>query len=216
MAFLRNPQRIIPAGPNRTSLAGIKLRAHAKYEVQPPSGVHIYRRAEGKFPARYAACTTDALRIIGNTHSAKHHQKARKVYEFLRGKYYGISEPMVRWVLKQCSGCELVAPNKTKKIIRPIISSRCLDRIQIDLMDFRSRTEGENRWVIQIKDHFSHYVWVHPLEDKTSEGVARVMANWLMYNGRPRILQVLLPPSLVAILILIDNVIMAASLKERC
>ena len=95
---------------------------------------------------------------------------------------------MVEWVIEECCGCELMAPNKTKPIINPIVSWRCLERSQIDLMDFHSRAEDDYKWIIQIKDHFSHYVWANPVERKTEQAVADIMVTWFVYNGRPQIL----------------------------
>ena len=43
-----------------------------------------------------------------------------------------------------------------------------MDRIHIDFMDLRSTTDGDYSWVIQIKDHFSDYVWLYPLKAKES------------------------------------------------
>ena len=63
-----------------------------------------------------------------------------------------------------------------------------MDRVQIDLMDFRAKADGDFKWIIQIKDHFSRFVWLHPLVAKESEGVAAIMKNWFMYNGHPKIL----------------------------
>jgi hypothetical protein len=55
-------------------------------------------------------------------------------------------------------------------------------------MDFRAKADGEYKWILQIKDHFSRYVWLHPLNEKASAGVAAVMKNWFMYNGYLKII----------------------------
>ena len=64
-----------------------------------------------------------------------------------------------------------------------------MDRFYIDLVDLRNMKDGHYSWVIQIKDHFSHYAWLHPLRTKESKRVAKVMADWFMYTGYPKILQ---------------------------
>ena len=45
-------------------------------------------------------------------------------------------------------------------------------------MDLRTIKNGDYSWIIQIKEHFSHYVWLHRLRAKESKRVAKVMANW--------------------------------------
>ena len=44
LAFRREPKPAIDPGPEAKSLAGIKHRAHEKFEIQPPGGSNIYRR----------------------------------------------------------------------------------------------------------------------------------------------------------------------------
>ena len=50
------------------------------------------------------------------------------------------------------------APNATKPVITPIRTARCMDRVQIDLMNFKAKMDGGFKYIIQIKDHFSRYV----------------------------------------------------------
>lgn len=196
-SFLATPTNNIKHSKNQ--LMGIKYRATTQFELQ--NGCHIYRKAEKKgirtpggavgdreYRIRYAARTCDAFRIIANTHSMYEHPGIRKTHEIVSENYYGITEANVKWVLEQCGICALNAKNKTKAIITPIASSGCLDRIQIDLMDFRAKADGDYKWIIQIKDHFSHFVWLHPLKGKESEPIAEIMNNWFMYCGYPKIL----------------------------
>ena len=68
----------------------------------------------------------------------------------------------------------------------PILSGRCLDRIQFDLMDFTSTPDQEYNWILQIKDTFSKYVWLIPLLDKRAETVAKAIEVWIGQNGQAR------------------------------
>jgi hypothetical protein len=56
-------------------------------------------------------------------------------------------------------------------------------------MDMRLNPDGEYKWILQIKCHFSRYVWLSALKDKGSEGVAIVFSTWLAFNGLCRIVQ---------------------------
>src|SRR5438477_12287365 len=89
----------------------------------------------------------------------------------------------VKWVIDKCSICQLQSANKGKPPIKPIRTRRCLDQIQIDLMDFRSQADGEYKWVLQIKDTFSHYIWLYALIDKSAPSVMAVLLVWLGQNG---------------------------------
>lgn len=153
---------------------------------------HIYRKKmtkKGKeIPPRYAACEDDAFRIIANLHSQHGHSGIIKTRTEINKKYYGITERNIKWVLNACVVCALDRRNKTKPIITPIISEGCLDRVQIDLMDFRAKADGEAKWILQVKDHFSCFVWLYPLTSKTAAAVAVRMDEWFMYNGYPILL----------------------------
>ena len=71
-----------------------------------------------------------------------------------------------------------------------ILSGRCLDRIQFDLIDFRTTPDTVNgieyNWILQIKDTFSKYIWLIPLPDKGAETVAQAVEIWIGQNGRAR------------------------------
>ena len=63
-----------------------------------------------------------------------------------------------------------------------------MHRVQIDLMDMRSSQDGEYKWIMQIKDQFSRYIWLRPLKNKTSAEVAAVLKEWMGENGHPDIM----------------------------
>jgi hypothetical protein len=100
------------------------------------------------------------------------------------------TETNVKWVVDKCNVCALNAPNKTKLIPMPIISNRCLNQLYIDLMDFRSKPDGPYKWIMQVKDHFSRYVWLYALKDKAAGSVAEKMDEWFGHNGYPKNLYV--------------------------
>jgi hypothetical protein len=83
----------------------------------------------------------------------------------------------------------VTASAKTKVPVIPILSGRCLDRIQFDLMDFRTVPDTsingiKYNWILQIKDTFSKYIWLIPLIDKQAETVAAAIEIWIGQNGR--------------------------------
>jgi hypothetical protein len=100
--------------------------------------------------------------------------------------YYGITRSNVAWVVARCNICTTTAAAKTKALVRPILNGRCLDRIQFDLMDFKSTLDYEYNWILQIKDTFSKYVWLVPLSDKRVKTVAEALDIWIGQNGRAR------------------------------
>ena len=105
--------------------------------------------------------------------------------------YYGITKAHVKWVVKRCNICYVTTSAKTKAPVIPILSCWYLDRIQFDLMDFRSIPDTsingvEFKWILQIKDTFSKHIWLIPLVDKEAETVAAAIEIWIGQNGRAR------------------------------
>ncbi|CAG8832420.1 26271_t:CDS:2, partial [Racocetra persica] len=56
--------------------------------------------------------------------------------------------------------------------IKPIISKFFIQRLQIDLIDMRTRRDGKFKWIAHARDHFSHFSWGHILTDKYAAKVA--------------------------------------------
>jgi hypothetical protein len=62
-----------------------------------------------------------------------------------------------------------------KAIVKPIKTRCCIDRIEFDLIDFRTLADSEFKWILQIKDTFSRYVWLYLLKDKSSKEVRNAL-----------------------------------------
>jgi len=187
IGYLKNPLAppVPPTPEQRKYFVSLKRFALETFELQ--SG-HLYRKATTKREPLYAPTMAEAFWIAANVHSLMQHAGPRKIYGMIKELYYGITEDHVTWVGEHCSVCTMKAPNKTKPIIRPISSGYNLERVQIDLVDFRSQADGEFKWLIQIKCHFSLFVWLRPLKNKEAAGVAAVMEVWFGDNGYPRVL----------------------------
>jgi hypothetical protein len=52
-------------------------------------------------------------------------------------------------------------------------------------MDFRGDPDGEYKWILQIKDNFSRFVWLFALKDKASATICTVLITWFFMNGYP-------------------------------
>ena len=45
----------------------------------------------------------------------------------------------------------------------------------------RSKPDGEYKWILRIRDHFSKYCALYPLKQKTAKEVAAAVLQWLHY-----------------------------------
>ena len=155
----------------------------------------LYRKAETKpdgnggfitGPRRYVALIHNAFGFITDIHRLILHFGIQKTYEQVSERYYGITCNDVAWVVNRCTICNLKAAAKEPVLVTPIVASRCMNRFQIDLMDFRTTPDGEYNWIIQGKDPFDRFVLLDPLPDKTALCVAAVIERWIGIIGRPR------------------------------
>ena len=71
-----------------------------------------------------------------------------------------------------CKQCNERRPAKNPPSGRPMIALGFLTRVQMDLIDFSSRPDGDYRYILHVRDHFSKYSWAFPLTSKRASEVA--------------------------------------------
>jgi hypothetical protein len=166
--------------------------AKAYFEVQDSV---LYRKGESKIdkdgntfeiPPRYVARVNNAFQFITDIHRNLQHFGIRKTYKRVAERYWGITRNDVAWVVNRCLICNLTGTAKSTAIPIPIISSRCLNRLYIDLMDFRTTPDRIYCWLAQLKDYFSQYIWLVLLPDKAVLTLVYIISSWIGQNGQPR------------------------------
>ena len=97
--------------------------------------------------------------------------------------YYNISENLCRIFVGLCVTCciDCLRVVQMKDTATPIISTKYCDRYQADLIDFRNApallypgvvTSPICLWLLVLKDHFSRFVVLRPLMNKSALHVA--------------------------------------------
>ena len=111
------------------------------------------------------------------------------MWDEIRKKYSNISGDIVSAYLEGCKECHLKKNKKTAGIVsKPIFSSRFNERIQIDLIDMQSKPDGPFKFIFVIKDHFTRFLRIQPLEQKTGVAVAQFLFQIFTETGAPTIL----------------------------
>ena len=88
-------------------------------------------------------------------------------------QYYGIARDEVFFLIKLCEICHRKAASKSKGPLKPIISTRLFERIQVDLIDMTATPDGDYVWICHMEDHFSKYHALFPIKNKEAATVAR-------------------------------------------
>ena len=64
-----------------------------------------------------------------------------------------------------------------------------MSRLQMDLIDFSSRPDGDFKYILHLRDHFTKFSWAFALTSKRAEEVAGHLIETFCNFGAPKILQ---------------------------
>ena len=110
-----------------------------------------------------------------------------------RGIYINRLTNIIKSIINKC---EICAMHKLNSFIKPykeqIISKKPLERIQCDITYFNKKiefTELKNKYLLNIKDHFSKYCQSYIIQDKTTETCLSKLKDFIKRNGKPQIIQ---------------------------
>jgi hypothetical protein len=151
----------------------------------------LYRKAESKvdkdsntfvIPPCYIAQTNNAFSFITDIHRNLQYFGICKTYKQVIEQYWGITRNNITWVVNWYLICNLGSSAKNKSIPIPIVSSWCLNRVYIDLIDYRTTPDRIYCWLVQFKDYFLYYIWLVLLPNKEVSILANLIAPWIGQN----------------------------------
>ena len=91
--------------------------------------------------------------------------------------------------LKKYYNSNIISYIITQTINIANIKDKFNNRWQIDLIDFRTLPDGDYHWILTVQDHFTKFVWLRPLTQKSGVCVARELYQLFCMFGAPYILQ---------------------------
>ncbi len=74
-------------------------------------------------------------------------------------------------------------------MLKSIVSTAVLERVQIDSIDFSSKHDHSFKYVLYIKNNFSKYTALYAGRDKTAAAVREHFAYWIAHFGIPKLVQ---------------------------
>ena len=149
----------------------------------------LYRKGNKKNSNRIVAITYDAVNYIARAHDAIRHTGARKTHQRLLKEVYGISQDDVEALLPGYKICAVNRTNNTKPPLEPIIATRVLERVQINLINFWHQPDGRFKWVMHIKDHVSKFSALFAQTSKEASKCATSLSIFIKFLGEPEICQ---------------------------
>lgn len=155
----------------------------AKTHYQLNLNNQLIRKSTGDGLDRVVASHYDVFLHITQAHEAVGHAGIRKTFEHANKSVYGISKEDVTWLLRHCKICLNNRANATKPPLEPIVVNNTLERVQIDLMDFRHEPSREYKWILHVKDHFSKLSILYALTTKRASEVAFWINIFIRHYG---------------------------------
>ena len=149
----------------------------------------LHRKPEKRFDLRVVACTYDAADHIIRIHEELVHAGNRKTHQRLQEQVYGITEDDVVALLPSCNVCVVNRPSNTRAPLEPIQALRVLERVQVDLIDYRHFPDGRFKWIMHIKDHVSKYTALFAQTSKEASECATSLGLFIKFLGEPEICQ---------------------------
>ena len=113
----------------------------------------------------------------------------------LRDNFLGVSRAKIQTILNtDKSHYRRNAEFLNKAKLKPIRARDVHVRHQIDLMDMSKKGSVKmnghlNRYVLTVIDVFSRFLWLRPLESKSSQVIASELESIYMEHGSPEIIQ---------------------------
>ena len=97
---------------------------------------------------------------------------------------------MVLSEIQKCPGCMSFTPLHSNPGAIPIRTFCCWERIQMDIVDLSEYQELNDgyRYLLNILDCFSKFLYSFPLKNKTAEAVFDVLSELFLIEGPPYIL----------------------------
>ena len=131
--------------------------------------------------------------VINEAHTNVSHGGRDGTIHELNLHYSWIPRFAVEVFIKQCILCQTRKPLKEHMISKPIVSVRVMTRLQIDLIDMRTRPDIIDQdtiynWILNCIDYFSKYSWAYPLRNKSANDVALKLRELFFTFGPPKIL----------------------------
>ena len=115
---------------------------------------------------------------------------SKSLYERLSKEFLNVSRRQVEQRIKNIEVVQMTMPVNENKIVKPIVSERPLQQIEIDLIDVSSISKHNDgiTFLLTCIDTFSKFAWVEPLKNKTSKSIAFTLQQILCREGACEIL----------------------------
>jgi hypothetical protein len=121
---------------------------------------------------------------VGHGGRDKTHKQCKQVYS-------NVTVEVINIWLQTCVECILRTRKNTISglVEKPVRSHDILSRGQVDLINCEAYADGEFKYIMNYRDHFTKFIHLYPLKTKTAAEVAWHLLEIFLTFGAPVILQ---------------------------
>jgi len=118
------------------------------------------------------------------------YRSSKSLYERLSKEFLNVSRHQVEQRIKNIEIVQMTMPVNENRITKPIVSERCNQQWEIDLVDYSSISKNNDgiTFLMCVVDTFSKFAWIEPLKNKTSKSIAFTLQQILCREGAPQVI----------------------------
>ncbi len=106
----------------------------------------------------------------------------------MKKEVFEISRADVQWLLEHCQVCLVNEQNTTHAPLQSIVVTEVLGRVEADLIDIRTKSDGEDVWIPDLKDYFFKFSMLYALTSKKASEITYYISFFVYELAIPRIL----------------------------
>ena len=104
--------------------------------------------------------------VVCSIHQDLQRAGYKKTFEELKHQYSYVPRKLIVAFVNACSICTNRRPMVTPTSAKPIIANEFMSRVQVDLIDLRTRPDGDYKYTAHARDHFTRFSWTTVLKNK--------------------------------------------------
>lgn len=162
-----------------------KIKSQARKDwVLGEDGEILYRKGNPK----KLVISEGVLKTLAYHHERHLHAGQDKLYRNIKKLFHGITKEECQEIVYKCRGCNLKAASTITAPFQPIVVDYPLERVQVDLLDYREAPSGPYHWILTIRDRFNKIICLFALRTKVAEEIALYFEFWIRCYHCPWIL----------------------------
>jgi hypothetical protein len=176
--------------PKSGKSIGVDAKFHfwckKSFKIDVTSGVEILCSMKN---SRRIVVVESYFVVLKDIHLKTGHGARDKMRHEMKEHFDWIPFHVIDIFLQCCASCAVRKSCKQPVVPTAIVSVGFLTRLQIDLIDFRTRPDNDFQWILHCRDHYSKYSWAHALKSKEAEPIANYLSSLFYQFGPCKILQ---------------------------